>query len=150
MNATQLWNVFLLLQNREPTTDEKFRFIKTHRNNLLAECDWTQLPDAVLTEAERTAWQDYRQALQVIEFSNPNPDLIVFPDPPLYVNGQPPAEVLDYRASRADMKAQVIAALARLEQIETATTFTNAQVIQAIKDMATYEKKIIKVLARII
>ena len=55
-----------------------------------------------------------------------------------------------YRAEREAFRAQVIAALARLEQIETATTFTNAQVIQAIKDMATFEKKIIKVLARMI
>jgi hypothetical protein len=52
--------------------------------------------------------------------------------------------------SSYEMMAQYQAAIDRLTQIETATTFTNAQVIQAIKDMATYEKKIIKVLARMI
>jgi len=36
------------------------------RNNLLSESDWTQMPDAPLTEEEKTAWQTYRQALRDI------------------------------------------------------------------------------------
>ena len=77
--TTELWNAFVYFQGREPTTDEKMKIVKDHRNRLLIECDWTQLPDAVLTGAERTAWQDYRQALRDIPQTYPNPDDVVFP-----------------------------------------------------------------------
>ena len=36
------------------------------RDAYLAECDWTQLPDSPLTEAERAEWATYRQALRDI------------------------------------------------------------------------------------
>lgn len=36
--------------------------IRHRRDQLLAECDWTQLPD--VPEATRTAWVPYRQALR--------------------------------------------------------------------------------------
>lgn len=36
--------------------------IKKQRNYLLSQSDWTQIPDAALTLAEKTAWQDYRAA----------------------------------------------------------------------------------------
>ena len=38
--------------------------IRTHRNFLLAECDWTQCSD--VPESTRTKWQSYRQALRDI------------------------------------------------------------------------------------
>ena len=34
------------------------------RNALLAESDWTQMPDSPLSDADKTAWQTYRQALR--------------------------------------------------------------------------------------
>lgn len=34
------------------------------RNEMLTACDWTQLPDAPLTDVQRAAWQEYRQALR--------------------------------------------------------------------------------------
>jgi hypothetical protein len=60
------------------------------------------------------------------------------------------ADVLTERTERADLKAQVAAAITRLEQIKNAATPTNAQVIAAIRDMATYEEVIIKVLVRLV
>ena len=56
----------------------------------------------------------------------------------------------NHKTSRAEIKAQYLVALDRLTQIETAVNPTNAQVVAAIKDMAAYEKKIIKILARLI
>jgi len=56
--------------------------IKAMRNQLLSECDWTQLPDAVLTLEEKSAWSDYRQALRDIPQDYATPDDVVFPIPP--------------------------------------------------------------------
>ena len=64
------------------TTEQKWQRIKAIRNYELSECDWTQLPDAVLTPAERTAWQDYRQSLRDIPQDFINPDLVTFPREP--------------------------------------------------------------------
>jgi hypothetical protein len=36
------------------------------RNRALTECDWTQLPDASLSEEQRAQWGAYRQALRDI------------------------------------------------------------------------------------
>lgn len=40
--------------------------------------------------------------------------------------------------------------LTRLQQIQNATNPTNAQVIQAVKDLALYQERILRVLAKII
>ena len=34
------------------------------RNNLLAESDWTQMPDSPLTDAQKASWATYRQSLR--------------------------------------------------------------------------------------
>jgi hypothetical protein len=34
------------------------------RNQRLLECDWTQVPDAQITDDKKTAWQIYRQQLR--------------------------------------------------------------------------------------
>lgn len=38
--------------------------VRKRRNALLYSCDWTQLPDAPLTPAQRGAWASYRQSLR--------------------------------------------------------------------------------------
>lgn len=38
--------------------------VRIERDRRLAECDWTQLTDAPLDEASRSAWTAYRQALR--------------------------------------------------------------------------------------
>ena len=40
--------------------------IRTKRNGLLAECDWTQITDASLSSEEKEIWRVYRQALRDI------------------------------------------------------------------------------------
>lgn len=38
--------------------------IRSQRDELLAGCDWTQLPDAPLDAATKQVWTDYRQQLR--------------------------------------------------------------------------------------
>lgn len=44
--------------------DEQLVAVRTRRNALLAESDWTQLPDVPLSDDARAAWAKYRQALR--------------------------------------------------------------------------------------
>lgn len=48
----------------EPTADELLTALRRRRDKLLAECDWTQMPDSPLSLDARAAWADYRQALR--------------------------------------------------------------------------------------
>jgi hypothetical protein len=52
-----------LLTNCE-TDESKQNVLRNQRNVLLSQCDWTQLPDADLTDKEKEAWLKYRQALR--------------------------------------------------------------------------------------
>lgn len=45
-------------------TGAQWKSVRDDRNKRLFECDWTQLPDAPLTDEQKTAWQAYRQALR--------------------------------------------------------------------------------------
>ena len=56
--------------------------IRAERDRLLAACDWTQVTDAVLTDAEKIAWATYRQKLRDIPQDFTNPDDVVFPEMP--------------------------------------------------------------------
>lgn len=40
--------------------------IRFRRNSCLTHCDWTQMPDNGLSDAQRQAWQVYRQQLRDI------------------------------------------------------------------------------------
>jgi len=40
--------------------------VRAVRTKLLTDCDWTQIPDVPLTDEQRKAWQEYRQALRDI------------------------------------------------------------------------------------
>lgn len=141
---------FLWSEFPDTPIENKWRLLKQYRNELLTQSDWTQLPDAVLTQAERTAWQTYREALQVIEFSTPNPDDVIFPVPPIFENALPSAEVIAYRTSRTDLKAEYIATIQTLTDIENASSLTNAQVIAALKYLAGRQKIIFKLMARLL
>ena len=44
---------------------------RAKRNQLLTDSDWTQLWDTRLTDAERTAWADYREHLRSVDLSAP-------------------------------------------------------------------------------
>ena len=54
--------------------------VRRLRDKLLAECDWTQLPD--VPEATKAAWADYRQALRDLTAQDGFPDAIQWPSTP--------------------------------------------------------------------
>jgi hypothetical protein len=60
-------------------TTAKSNDIRTERNRRLAECDWTQLPDAPVNTA---AWATYRQALRDITEQVGFPWSVAWPDQP--------------------------------------------------------------------
>ena len=74
----------LLADALQLTNEAELRkIIRATRNNLLQECDWTQLPDSPLTEAKRTEWATYRQALRdILETNSTNLAETVFPTVP--------------------------------------------------------------------
>lgn len=61
-----------------PTWDD----IRAERDRRMLVCDWTQLPDAVLTFTEKGAWADYRQALRDVPQTYPTPDAVIWPEVP--------------------------------------------------------------------
>jgi hypothetical protein len=63
----------------EVFADYLFERIRNWRNAELASCDWTQLTDS---QANKTAWKTYRQALRDLPASNEDPKKIVFPTRP--------------------------------------------------------------------
>ena len=47
-------------------TESQWAYIRNERNFKLMRCDWTQLPDAKLTDEKKSEWSTYRQALRDI------------------------------------------------------------------------------------
>ena len=60
-------------------TEWFFERIRNWRNAELIACDWTQVADS---QANKTAWATYRQALRDLPASNKDPKKIVFPTRP--------------------------------------------------------------------
>jgi hypothetical protein len=59
--------------------------IRTQRDTKLLKSDWTQIPDAPITEAKRIEWQIYRQALRDVPNNNSTVEFmadVVWPTPP--------------------------------------------------------------------
>ena len=59
--------------------EQQFDYVRTVRNAELAATDWTQVADS---QANKTAWATYRQALRDLPASNKDPKKIVFPTRP--------------------------------------------------------------------
>lgn len=66
----------------EMSDEEKWKQIKYQRDIYLQQCDWTQPPDAILSIEEKTAWQEYRQALRDIPQTFATPDNVIWPTAP--------------------------------------------------------------------
>lgn len=65
---------------QELITGAKWEDVRTERNKLLTETDWTQLPD-IPTEVKES-WQTYRQALRDIPSTYSSPENVVWPTKP--------------------------------------------------------------------
>lgn len=75
---------FYEVREEKPRLTEKSKWvlIREKRNQLLAESDWTQMPDVPLDEKQREAWQQYRQALRDIPQRFKRADDVVWPKRP--------------------------------------------------------------------
>jgi len=47
-----------------PSAEFKLADLRAKRDAALAACDWTQMLDSPLTDADKAAWATYRQALR--------------------------------------------------------------------------------------
>lgn len=63
--------------------------IRTQRNQLLLECDWTQVLDAPIDEATREAYRAYRQELRDITEQPGFPENVIWPKKPETVKASP-------------------------------------------------------------
>lgn len=65
------------------TADDLLSNLRTRRDRLLADSDFTQLPDSPLTEAQRIAWAGYRTALRNLpETYAADPAAVIWPAQP--------------------------------------------------------------------
>lgn len=62
-------------------TEQEWATVRGQRNTKLMQCDWTQLPDAPLSNIEMQQWATYRQALRDIT-TQTDPFAIVWPEAP--------------------------------------------------------------------
>ncbi|MCG8531974.1 MAG: phage tail assembly chaperone [Desulfovibrionales bacterium] len=56
--------------------------VRSKRDELLRQSDWSVLPDAPLTDAKKLEWKTYRQKLRDIPQHSGFPKNVVFPDSP--------------------------------------------------------------------
>lgn len=68
-------------QEIEQENEDTWTSIRYSRNELLTECDWTQLSDSPLTNQKKQEWIVYRQALRDITFQV-NPFNVIWPTKP--------------------------------------------------------------------
>jgi hypothetical protein len=58
-----------------------YSILRSERNGLLSQCDWTQMPDAPLSNEKKQEWVNYRQQLRdlpdTVDINN-----IVYPQKP--------------------------------------------------------------------
>ena len=65
-----------------PTDAQLAAQYRVRRDALLAASDWTQLPDAPLSEEARLVWATYRQALRDVPQQDGFPRTVSMPTPP--------------------------------------------------------------------
>ena len=53
-------------ENERLAVPRALEILRGRRNYLLQECDWTDLPNAVLSDEKKTEWQTYRTNLRDI------------------------------------------------------------------------------------
>lgn len=66
----------------EANTIIKARMVREDRAQALAQCDWTQVPDAPLTAEQKSAWVAYRQELRDLTTQEGFPWNVTWPTKP--------------------------------------------------------------------
>ena len=62
--------------------DEAWAELRTARNILLSDCDWTQANDSPFTDAKKAEWATYRQALRDLAANTSDPRNPTWPTKP--------------------------------------------------------------------
>lgn len=64
-------------------SDEEIAFqVRSDRNLLLAQSDWTQMPDSALSDSKKKEWVAYRKSLRDIPSQSGFPKTITWPTAP--------------------------------------------------------------------
>ena len=66
-------------------TDNVLEILRSNRDSLLTESDWTQMTDSPLSDSKKAEWATYRQALRDLPANNESVttiDDVVFPNQP--------------------------------------------------------------------
>lgn len=80
---TQRWTVEAASPEEvSARTSHEAEAIRSQRDSKLKESDWTQMPDCPLSDASKSLWAVYRQALRDITSQQGFPFDVVFPDEP--------------------------------------------------------------------
>lgn len=58
--------VLSAVENQDAKAEHAARNVRSRRDSMLAETDWTQLADSTIDDASMVLWQSYRQALRDI------------------------------------------------------------------------------------
>ena len=53
--------------------------VRTERNRLLTLSDWTQMPDAALSNAQKDKWLNYRRQLRDLSLQIHDPSNVIWP-----------------------------------------------------------------------
>ena len=61
---------------------EESEIVRQQRNQLLSDCDWTQLADQPLSDSDQSAWRSYRQNLRDVSKQSGFPWNITWPEAP--------------------------------------------------------------------
>lgn len=78
----QVWNeTSASAEEIQERIEEKWNEVRTFRESLLKDSDWTQLQDSPITGSKLTEWQTYRQSLRDIT-TNGNPFTLTWPNKP--------------------------------------------------------------------
>ena len=79
----QVWGFEDMTETEQSAATETKSFeIRRQRKYTLMDCDWTQLPDVILSEEKKIEWNIYRQALRDVSLQEGFPWDVVWPTPP--------------------------------------------------------------------
>ncbi len=79
MTGADVLKVFEDFELRVPTGEERWEVLRSYRNKLLKESDYTQLDDV---DVDKQAWKKYRKDLRDITEGFENVDDVIIPDKP--------------------------------------------------------------------
>jgi septation ring formation regulator EzrA len=68
------------LESATISSDEELSWVRSTRNQILSESDWTQLPD--VPKEVQELWKDYRQQLRDLPSNFKDSQSITWPKPP--------------------------------------------------------------------